>query len=1099
MYFYLRKNGVGRALNDPPTLLTDRGAYVNFLEIQLERVSAACLGVQGYDDKINDLHTYVTSLEQRCLNNTKLVDIAQQCTLELRSENDSKHKALSESVRSEHMDMQRVMQAMSTRISAVEQSISILPVLQSKIDTIEARIDKLDQRQASFEVVTCHRDDEVAISLDSLRDDATSLRSSINELTTAVSKQSFELQETESRFKESVANVESSAKSGLEGIGDEMNRRHEVVMSEMHFGFDKLQTDSASREAGCLAAIRLHKETAAEELSILKSVITKRQDATDANITERIQQLRVELDALKSSDTVLGNRINSAQNDVNDLRTETSKQFGDFDAHLRGTLDALHSHSTRLDEVANFAENVDKHLQETTSSFHDLDHDVSSLETLVQVLRDRLEEEILCEPIPVPANQPTRRQKGRPHAGRPSRSTNEAATTGQMRNQTRFNQHYDAEQGFAATGASVQPTPRYQVQKNDNAVGVATAQSSRVETLLRSTAHLNPVAKNNRIYTPAGDLAVSSALTRAQAAISNRFTNPGSPAAASPKKADISLSEEAMLQEKLANIHIVDVDHPIDYVGAGLYSTDNAKTRLRSSSLGSESKGDESTGGARKTVAFAPVLRTASPPANKQRLGYIGAGIYWDSTQPFDKHLVCELLHELKSDGSDGEHVRATDEPPKRAAPAPPVRRSAAIENRPPTQSQSSVETEVKSSTVSEPRSSAASGANGQVSEGSSKASSSRRELRRSQSDSFVTRSSNASLSRKSEQNVRNFDENKAADRTASTVSTLTALPENVSESTHSGTDKSEIAPLEAIPARARTISAASSEKNTIPSLTTRSISNVSKTRESTKSAASERSDEDNQFSRRASKSFDAVPSDHVSSHASSGYGDDAEMFNDDFEDGEDDENIFEEEEEDDVQNPAASRGGLSISIPSRSSLSRSNDAAASTASLSLMSSLDSPKQGSQNRNSSPGHKSNRSKGDASPTARLLMRPESYYKYDPSRDIALKEALTAPHSNPNSPIPWVPASKLIPGQSPIRRSTSDPDLKSQDQPSAGGFVCNDIDVSLGDSEPSTFDSIPLFSARVAFPGANELYKHKRQFSRDRKSSLRGSAVQVKHG
>jgi hypothetical protein len=33
---YIRKKGASRTLADPPSLLTDRGAYVNFLEVQLE-------------------------------------------------------------------------------------------------------------------------------------------------------------------------------------------------------------------------------------------------------------------------------------------------------------------------------------------------------------------------------------------------------------------------------------------------------------------------------------------------------------------------------------------------------------------------------------------------------------------------------------------------------------------------------------------------------------------------------------------------------------------------------------------------------------------------------------------------------------------------------------------------------------------------------------------------------------------------------------------------------------------------------------------------------------------------------------------------------
>ena len=77
---YTRKKGSIRTLTDPPSLLTDRGAYVNFLEVQLERVSAACLGVQSYDDRFNDMQGLIVALEQRCASTTKLVGLAQQCT-----------------------------------------------------------------------------------------------------------------------------------------------------------------------------------------------------------------------------------------------------------------------------------------------------------------------------------------------------------------------------------------------------------------------------------------------------------------------------------------------------------------------------------------------------------------------------------------------------------------------------------------------------------------------------------------------------------------------------------------------------------------------------------------------------------------------------------------------------------------------------------------------------------------------------------------------------------------------------------------------------------------------------------------------------------
>jgi hypothetical protein len=77
---YVRKKGANRIISDPTSLMTDRGAYVNFLEVQLERVSAACLTAQSYEDRFNDMQTMIKTLEQRCGSNVKLIALAQQCT-----------------------------------------------------------------------------------------------------------------------------------------------------------------------------------------------------------------------------------------------------------------------------------------------------------------------------------------------------------------------------------------------------------------------------------------------------------------------------------------------------------------------------------------------------------------------------------------------------------------------------------------------------------------------------------------------------------------------------------------------------------------------------------------------------------------------------------------------------------------------------------------------------------------------------------------------------------------------------------------------------------------------------------------------------------
>lgn len=78
---------------EPPVaadrLLTDRSAYMTYLETQVERVTTACLGYEGFDTKITSLTTNQTALEDKVVNLAKLVSSGQQyseqCTSDVKS------------------------------------------------------------------------------------------------------------------------------------------------------------------------------------------------------------------------------------------------------------------------------------------------------------------------------------------------------------------------------------------------------------------------------------------------------------------------------------------------------------------------------------------------------------------------------------------------------------------------------------------------------------------------------------------------------------------------------------------------------------------------------------------------------------------------------------------------------------------------------------------------------------------------------------------------------------------------------------------------------------------------------------------------------
>ena len=123
---HVRKSGSQRILSDPSSLLTDRGAYVNFLEVQLERVSAACLGIQSYDSRFDDMQNLIVSLETRCGNTTKLLSLVQKCVEEVSADNSERNEKLISDLKSSEKSTMSLVQTMSTRISAIEQSLALL-------------------------------------------------------------------------------------------------------------------------------------------------------------------------------------------------------------------------------------------------------------------------------------------------------------------------------------------------------------------------------------------------------------------------------------------------------------------------------------------------------------------------------------------------------------------------------------------------------------------------------------------------------------------------------------------------------------------------------------------------------------------------------------------------------------------------------------------------------------------------------------------------------------------------------------------------------------------------------------------------------------
>ncbi|ETW05162.1 hypothetical protein, variant 2 [Aphanomyces invadans] len=84
----LAKASTGKqAVEETKKLLTDRGAYISFLEIQLERVSAACLHTKSLETQIHDMHVQIEATDAKVATVAKLLKMHQQHTGDLMQSN----------------------------------------------------------------------------------------------------------------------------------------------------------------------------------------------------------------------------------------------------------------------------------------------------------------------------------------------------------------------------------------------------------------------------------------------------------------------------------------------------------------------------------------------------------------------------------------------------------------------------------------------------------------------------------------------------------------------------------------------------------------------------------------------------------------------------------------------------------------------------------------------------------------------------------------------------------------------------------------------------------------------------------------------------
>lgn len=74
-YTNLNKSREGNLPRSDLTHFEDKNAYMTFLEIQLERVSQACLEGKGTAEKVNQLTTKLNAQDEKIVNISRLVKL----------------------------------------------------------------------------------------------------------------------------------------------------------------------------------------------------------------------------------------------------------------------------------------------------------------------------------------------------------------------------------------------------------------------------------------------------------------------------------------------------------------------------------------------------------------------------------------------------------------------------------------------------------------------------------------------------------------------------------------------------------------------------------------------------------------------------------------------------------------------------------------------------------------------------------------------------------------------------------------------------------------------------------------------------------------
>jgi hypothetical protein len=386
---YLRKQSTERALADPPTLLTDRSAYVNFLEVQLERVSAACMNVASYDQRFNDMQGLIVSLEERCATTTKLVSLAQQCTEEVRSEMDVKFTTLVDNITDENKKVKEALTVVASRVSDTEITLADMSVLPSRIGNAEARISEAEETARATSIEALEERRVTNNRIEDLEAGRLSLAHSIDDLVAANSRQNKEIDENTKRFSTLVSEIESRVDARFESDRAALEKKIEHIEWSTNRDIDGLREkvksvseDVRQGKAETMASVTHHATVLRQDFVDLHA---KYAESMKASMAKQTASVHKELDDAHDRATELEKRLKKRMQASEDAEAVTHSKL---DEHSTGIADAKkkqHALKESFDKIQPILAALAAQQREIVKTTESIDTRTTSLENQAKI------------------------------------------------------------------------------------------------------------------------------------------------------------------------------------------------------------------------------------------------------------------------------------------------------------------------------------------------------------------------------------------------------------------------------------------------------------------------------------------------------------------------------------------------------------------------------------------------------------------------------------------------------------------------------------------------------------------------------------------